>query len=89
MAQTDRLSKVVAWCEIGIRQQGGAHPGGRLGGAFGEGILVAVPEASGSDLQQICGAGSAHMAQRLNFGFRRTSWGDQVLGGGMAELDFA
>jgi len=44
------LSKEVARPEIGNRQQGGTHPGGRLGGAFGEGPLVAVGEASGSDL---------------------------------------
>ena len=74
-----RFFNAVARPEIGNRQQGGTHPGGRLGGAFGEGPFVALRQALSSDPKYICGAGYAHMAQRLNYGSCRAARGDQVL----------
>lgn len=79
LALKARLSKVFARPEIGNRQQGGAHPGGRSGGAFGEGPLVALRQALSSDPKYICGAGSAHMAQRLDYGSCRAARRDQML----------
>lgn len=60
IAQTATLSNTVARPEIGNRQQGGAHPGWRLGGAFGKGFLVAVSEASGRNWQHICSPAMAN-----------------------------
>ena len=84
-----RFFNAVARPEIGNRQQGGTHPGWRLGGAFGEGPLVALRQALSSDSKYICGAGYAHMAQRLNYGSCRAARRDQMLGRGMAEIDHA
>jgi hypothetical protein len=60
-----------------------------LGGAFGEGPLVALRQALSSDPKYICGAGYAHMAQRLDYGSCSAAGGEQMIGRGMAEIDHA